>query len=265
MEPLVHECDVIFHLAASVGVKKIIEEPVRTIETNILGSHVIFSLAAKYNKKLLITSTSEVYGKNNKIPFSEDDDSVFGSTTKSRWSYACSKAIDEFLALAYHKKMGLPVIIMRLFNTVGPRQIGRYGMVIPTFISQSLAGREITVYGTGQQSRCFSYVTDVVKAMVDLMQHPRAGGEIFNIGTDEEITINDLAQRVKQKTKSNSTIVHLSYDRAYEPGFEDMERRVPDLTKIKRFTGYRPMYNIDESLDLIIAYMKNNKDGTLSR
>lgn len=262
LEPLVAQCDVIYHLAAAVGVKRIIEEPVETIETNILGTHTILSLAAKYNKKILISSSSEVYGKGNKVPFREDDDFVFGPTIKSRWSYACSKAMDEFLALAYFREKGLPVIIARLFNIIGPRQTGRYGMVVPTFIKQALEGEPITVYGDGKQTRSFAYVTDVIEAMIKLMNHPKCIGEIFNIGNDEEINITELASKVKEKTDSKSPIVYIPYDEAYEVGFEDMLRRAPDICKIKSLIGFEPSTDLNTALELIIQHLSSSRERT---
>src|SRR5260370_11552513 len=219
---LIDRCDVVYHLAAAVGVKLIVESPVNTIETNVHGTEVVLKLANKKKRKVLITSTSEVYGKSTAVPFNEDQDLVLGATTKGRWSYACSKAIDEFLGIAYWHEKKLPVVIVRLFNTVGPRQTGRYGMVIPNFVCQALMNQPITVYGDGNQSRAFGYVGDVVKALADLAQHPAAIGEVFNIGNTEEITMNDLAHLIKQMTSIESEIIHIPYDRAYEKGFEDM-------------------------------------------
>lgn len=259
MEPLIAQCDVVYHLAAAVGVRLIIEEPVETIETNILGSEVVLSLASKYNKRVLLASTSEVYGKSNSVPFREDEDSVMGATTKSRWSYACSKAMDEFLSLAYHKQKGLPVIIVRLFNTVGPRQTGRYGMVIPNFVRQALLHQSLTVFGTGEQSRCFTHVQDVVHALIALIEHPGALGQIFNLGSDQEVTINELAQRVIQLTGSSSTIQHIPYDQAYEEGFEDMLRRVPDVTKLRRLIGFAPQRSLDQILENVIEHFRNGR------
>jgi UDP-glucose 4-epimerase len=251
---LIDRCDIIYHLAAAVGVKLIVESPVRTIETNIHGTEVVLKHANKKKKKVLIASTSEVYGKANSVPFREDHDLVLGPTFKGRWSYACSKAIDEFLALAYWREKNLPVVIVRLFNTVGPRQTGRYGMVIPTFVRQALRGQPITVYGDGCQSRCFGYVGDVVHAMASLADHPDAVGQIYNIGSDQEITINELAQVVQEMTGSHSEIIHIPYDRAYEEGFEDMLRRAPDITKIKALIGFEPTLDIRGILERVIAY-----------
>jgi UDP-glucose 4-epimerase len=241
---LVDRCDVIFHLAAAVGVRLIVETPVNTIETNVHGTEVILKLANKKKKKVLIASTSEVYGKSEAFPFREDHDLVLGPTTKSRWAYACSKAIDEFLALAYYREKKLPVVIVRLFNTVGPRQTGRYGMVVPTFVKQALQYAPITVYGDGTQSRSFTYVGDVVNAMSKLVELPRAEGEVFNIGSGHEITMNDLAKLVREMTQSRSEIVHIPYDRAYGEGFEDTARRVPDISKIRQAIGYEPTLDI---------------------
>jgi UDP-glucose 4-epimerase len=251
---LVDQCDVIFHLAAAVGVKLIVESPVRTIETNVHGTEVVLSLANKKKKKVLITSTSEVYGLSAEVPFREDGSLVMGATTKGRWSYACSKALDEFLALAYWREKKLPTIIARLFNTVGPRQTGQYGMVIPTFVKQALSGRQITVYGDGQQTRCFGYVGDVVDALIKLMEHPDAVGQVFNIGSNEEVTILELAQHVKELAQSESEITFVPYDEAYEEGFEDMPRRVPDITKVNALVGFRPRMSLDGILQSVIAF-----------
>jgi UDP-glucose 4-epimerase len=256
---LVDRVDVVFHLAAAVGVRLIVESPVNTIETNVHGTEMVLKLANKKRKKVLLTSTSEVYGKANAVPFREDGDLVMGPTSKGRWSYACSKAIDEFLGLAYHKEKRLPVVVARLFNTVGPRQTGRYGMVIPSFVKQALAGRPLTVYGDGTQTRCFTYVTDVVGQLVALAEEPRAVGEVWNVGNDhEEVTILDLARRVVARTASKSVIELVPYDRAYEEGFEDMLRRVPDLAKLRALTGYEPKVHLDEVLDRVIAYFTSD-------
>lgn len=256
---LVDQCDVIFHLAAAVGVKLIVESPVRTIETNVRGTEVVLSLANKKKKKVLIASTSEVYGLSSDVPFREDGNLVMGATTKGRWSYACSKAIDEFLALAYWREKKLPTIVVRLFNTVGPRQTGQYGMVIPTFVKQALAGRPITVYGDGKQSRCFGYVGDIVGALIGLMEKDDAVGQVFNIGSNQEITILDLARRVKELTQSSSEIVFVPYDEAYEEGFEDMPRRVPDISKIGDLVGFRPQMNLDGILKTVIDYQSGRR------
>ncbi len=251
---LVDQCDVVFHLAAAVGVKLIVESPVRTIETNVRGTEIVLAVANKKKKKVLIASTSEVYGLSDQVPFREDGNLVMGATVKGRWSYACSKAIDEFLALAYWREKKLPTIVVRLFNTVGPRQTGQYGMVIPTFVRQALAGRPLTVYGDGQQTRCFGYVGDIVGALVKLMDDPGAVGKVFNIGSNEEVSILELAHRVKELTNSDSEIVLVPYDEAYEEGFEDMPRRVPDITKIDAQVGFHPEMTLDGILQKVIAY-----------
>ena len=251
---LIDQCDVVFHLAAAVGVKLIVESPVRTIETNVRGTEVVLAQANKKKKKVLVASTSEVYGLSMEVPFREDGNLVMGATTKGRWSYACSKAIDEFLALAYWREKKLPTIIVRLFNTVGPRQTGQYGMVIPTFVRQALAGRPLTVYGTGEQTRCFGYVGDVVGALVKLMDRDDAVGQVFNIGSDEEVSIMELARRVKELTGSTSEIVTVPYDEAYEEGFEDMPRRVPDISKINALVGFRPTMSLDGILQRVIEH-----------
>jgi UDP-glucose 4-epimerase len=253
---LVDQADVVFHLAAAVGVKLIVEQPVHTIETNVKGTEVVLTAANKKKKLVLIASTSEVYGKNTAVPFSEDADLVLGPTIKHRWAYACSKAIDEFLALAYWKEKKLPVIVVRLFNTVGPRQTGQYGMVIPNFVRQALAGHPITVFGDGTQTRSFTYVGDVVEALVKLVQEPRAIGRVFNVGNGYEISIRDLAERVRTLADSASTIVTVPYDEAYEAGFEDMPRRVPDISRIHELIGYEPKVQLDEILEKVIDYFK---------
>src|SRR5512135_128142 len=250
----VDQCDVVFHLAAAVGVKLIVESPVRTIETNVHGTEVVLAQAAKKKKKVLIASTSEVYGLSDQVPFREDGNLVMGATTKGRWSYACSKAIDEFLALAYWREKRLPTVIVRLFNTVGPRQTGQYGMVIPTFVKQALAGRPITVFGDGSQTRCFAHVADVVGALITLMNHPDAVGQVFNIGSNEEVTIAALAERVKVLAGSRSEIVMVPYEAAYGEGFEDMPRRVPDISKIGALIGFRPERTLEEILESVIAF-----------
>jgi UDP-glucose 4-epimerase len=254
---LVDDSDVIVHLAAAVGVKKIVEEPVHTIETNVHGTEVVLKHANKKKKLVVIASTSEVYGKSTAVPFHEDADLVMGPTPKHRWAYACSKAIDEFLALAYWKERKLPVVIVRFFNTVGPRQTGQYGMVIPNFVRQALAGQPITVFGDGTQSRSFTYVGDVVGALVTLVQEPRAVGQVFNIGNTEEITILDLAHKIRGMTGSSSEIVLIPYDQAYEAGFEDMPRRVPDLRKIHGLIGYEPKVPLDDILARVIESFRD--------
>ena len=254
---LVVGADVVYHLAAAVGVRLILEEPVRTIETNIMGAEMVLRAAAHAGTRVILASTSEIYGKNNRVPLSEDSDRVLGSTTKSRWSYACSKAIDEFLALAYHRQHDLPVVILRYFNTVGPRQTGRYGMVVPRFVRQALDGEPITVYGDGRQSRCFTDVADAVRATITLSQHPQAAGQVFNVGSTQEVTIGELAVRVRQLTDSRSPTVYVPYDKAYQPGFEDLRRRVPDISKAAEFVGYRPEISLDETLRRVIEHLRS--------
>jgi UDP-glucose 4-epimerase len=253
---LIDRADFVFHLAAAVGVKLIVESPVRTIETNVRGTEVVLDLANKKKKPVLIASTSEVYGKAAKVPFAEDDDLVLGATTRGRWSYACSKALDEFLGLAYFHEKKLPVVIARLFNTVGPRQTGRYGMVLPTFVKQALSSRPITVFGDGTQSRCFGYVGDIVPALIQLIQTERAYGEVFNLGSQEEIRIRDLAERVRERLGSSSDIVLIPYDQAYETGFEDMPRRIPDIRKAAELIGFRPRTALPEIIDRVAEYYR---------
>jgi UDP-glucose 4-epimerase len=254
---LVDRCDIIYHLAAAVGVRLIVESPVNTIETNIRGTDIVLSLAAKKRKRVLITSTSEVYGKRESVPFREDDDLVIGATSKGRWSYACSKAIDEFLAIAYWKERQVPTVVARLFNTVGPRQTGRYGMVIPNFVQQALAEKEITVFGDGSQRRCFTHVSDVVDALVGIAEHPRAVGEVYNIGSNQEVTILDLARQIRKLADSQSPITFVPYGKAYEEGFEDMMRRVPDTTKVRDLIGYSPRVHLDGILTSVIDYHRS--------
>jgi UDP-glucose 4-epimerase len=251
---MVGRSDIVFHLAAAVGVKLIVEAPVRTIETNVHGTEVVLKEARRGGQRVIVFSTSEVYGKSTDVPFSESADLVMGPTSKHRWAYACSKALDEFLALAYFKEYRLPVIVVRLFNTVGPRQTGRYGMVIPTFVSQALSGAPITVFGDGTQQRAFTYVGDVVSGLIRLATSTTATGEVFNIGNHEEISMMALAQKVKAMTGSSSPIVLIPYDQAYEAGFEDMPRRVPDLRKIHAAVGYAPSVGLDEILSRVIAH-----------
>ncbi len=250
---LVDSADVIFHLAAAVGVRRIVEFPVRTIETNVKGSELLLELASKKSKRVVITSTSEVYGKATKVPFNETDDLVLGSTYNSRWSYAASKAVDEFLALAYYRERKLPVTVLRLFNTAGPRQTGHYGMVLPTFVRQALADQPVTVFGSGEQSRCFSHVHDIVTGMLACIAQERTAGEIFNLGNTEEITIKELAERVIRLTGSHSTIKYIPYSEAYAEGFEDMERRVPDIRKAKEWFGYQPTRSLNDIIRDVIA------------
>ena len=252
-------CDVVFHLAAAVGVKLIVERPVHTIETNVHGTEVVLTQANKNSQKkklVIVASTSEVYGKSTEIPFKEDADLRLGATWKHRWAYACSKALDEFLALAYWKEKKLPVIVVRLFNTVGPRQTGQYGMVVPNFVKQALAGQPITVFGDGSQSRSFTYVGDVVDALMRLVDEPKAVGEVFNVGNGQEISILGLAEKIKEMTGSQSEIVKVPYDQAYGAGFEDMPRRVPDITKLQKFTGYEPKVQLTEILTRVIAHFQ---------
>ncbi len=254
---LVDESDVVFHLAAAVGVRLIVESPVRTLETNVYGTQLVLDAASKKKKLVVAASTSEIYGKSDKVPYREDADLVLGATTMSRWSYAASKALDEFLALSYWRERKQPVIVMRLFNTVGPRQIGRYGMVLPNFVRQALDGAPITIFGTGKQSRCFCDVRDAIESILRLVANDRAIGEVVNIGSDEEISIEGLAQLVKQRTKSDSPISYTPYDQAYEPGFEDMIRRVPALEKLQKLTGFRPRTPLTEIVDRVIAHFRN--------
>lgn len=256
LQDLIDEVDVVYHLAAAVGVRLILEKPVETIETNIVGTDRVLRCAAKGQKKVLIASTSEVYGKNENTPLKEDDDGVLGPTSKSRWSYACAKAIDEFLGLAYVKSRGLPVAIVRYFNTIGPRQTGRYGMVVPRFVQQALAGRPITVYGDGNQTRSFTDVVDAVGATLAVSRHPAAIGEVFNVGSGHEITINRLAAIVKEMTASRSEIVHVPYAQAYESGFEDPQKRVPDVTKLRTVIGYSAGIELHASLQRVIDFYR---------
>jgi UDP-glucose 4-epimerase len=253
---LIDRSDVVFHLAAAVGVKLIVEQPVHTIETNVHGTEVVLKHANKKKKLVFIASTSEVYGKSADVPFREEADLVLGATMKHRWAYACSKMIDEFLALAYWKEKKLPVVVVRFFNTVGPRQTGQYGMVLPTFVRQALLGHPITVFGDGTQSRSFTYVGDVVEALIALAQEPRAIGQVFNIGNTGEVTIADLAQRVKAMTGSDSPILTIPYDEAYEAGFEDMPRRVPDISKLRDLIGYQPKIALDEMIRRVIEHFR---------
>ena len=261
MDRLVSECDLIVHLAAAVGVELIVRSPVHTIETNVLGTETVLRTARRYRKKTLIASTSEIYGKLNNVPFSEDDDSLIGATTHHRWAYATSKALDEFLALAYHKEMDLPVVVFRLFNTIGPRQRGRYGMVVPRFARQALSGADITVYGDGQQSRCFCDVRDVVPAIMELAVEPQAEGRVFNVGAQVEIAILDLAHKVKEMTGSQSAIILVPYEQATEQGFEDMHRRVPDIGRIHKLLGWEPRIPLERSIADIILQLKQEGPG----
>ena len=256
---LVDNADIVVHLAAAVGVKLIVESPVRTIEVNVHGTEVVLNAAAKKGRRVIVASTSEVYGKSQQIPFREDQDLVLGPSTKGRWSYAASKLIDEFLALAYWKERKLPTTVVRFFNTVGPRQTGRYGMVIPTFVRQALSGQPITVFGSGEQSRCFCHVTDIVRGVQALAAEDKSVGEVFNLGGTEEIPISGLAERVKKLANADSPIRRISYDEAYEQGFEDMMRRVPDITKAKRLIGFEPTRTLDEIIGDVIAFERQHE------
>jgi UDP-glucose 4-epimerase len=247
-------CDVVVHLAAAVGVKLIIEEPLKSIHTNIAGTEIVLELANKFRKKIFLASTSEVYGRNSKVPLKEDDARIYGSTAVARWSYAATKAMDEFLALAYYRNKQLPVIVARFFNTVGPRQTGRYGMVIPRFVGQALRNEPLTIYGDGNQTRSFTYVSDVVQGVMDLIDEPKAVGEIFNVGGAEEVSINELANRITRLTQSSSGLTHIPYEDAYQEGFEDMERRVPDISKIKVLIGYQNRHDLNAILEKVVDY-----------
>ena len=251
---LVDRADLVFHLAAAVGVRLIVEQPVRTIETNIKATELILELCARKRKPALLVSTSEVYGKSERVKFNEEDDLILGATSRSRWCYAASKIIDEFLAKAYYKEKGLPTVVLRIFNTIGPRQTGQYGMVVPRFVRQALSDKPLTVYGDGKQQRSFTWVGDVVGAMIKLIQHPRAYGEVFNVGHTKEISILELAKMVKEMTHSSAEIVFVPYDQAYEEGFEDMRRRLPDLTKVESVIGYEPSMDLRELLSNIIVH-----------
>ncbi len=257
MDRLISECDIIYHLAAAVGVELIVCDPVRVIETNIKGSEAVLRIGARYRKKVVLASSSEVYGKSEAIPFEEEADRVLGPTTHSRWSYACSKAMDEFLALAYWKQRELPVVITRFFNTVGPRQTGRYGMVVPRFVQRALANQPLAVHGDGQQTRCFCHVADVVRAVTALAQAPEAVGEVVNVGSTEEVTIETLARRVIALAGSKSEIEYIPYAQAYEAGFEDMRRRVPSIAKVGRLIGWSPRASLDDILRDVIAYERS--------
>jgi len=261
---LTEKADIVFHLAAAVGVKYVVEDPLRAILTNIRGAEVVLEQASRFRKKAVVFSTSEVYGKGNGYPLRESDDRVLGPTEVTRWNYATSKAVDEYLAFAYWQQKGLPVVIVRCFNTCGPRQVGDYGMVIPRFINEALSGEPILVHGDGSQSRCFSYVGDVVRGVLMLASHPGAVGGVFNIGTDEEVTIKELAERVKQLTGSSSPIKFVPYEKVYGGHFEDLKRRVPDLTKIGNLVGYRPQVSLDELLRETIEYCRAERSKAAS-
>jgi UDP-glucose 4-epimerase len=265
MMELVDRADMVFHLAAAVGVRLIVEQPVRTIETNIKATELILELSARKGKPVLLISTSEVYGKSERAKFNEEDDLILGATSKARWCYAASKIIDEFLAKAYFKEKKLPTVVVRIFNTIGPRQTGQYGMVVPRFVRQALAGKPITVYGDGTQQRSFTWVGDVVGALITLIQHRRAFGEVFNIGHTKEISISQLAVMVKQLTRSRSDIAFVPYDQAYEAGFEDMHRRLPDISKIQQLIGYQPSLDLPDMLKRIIAHERERLAVTALR
>jgi UDP-glucose 4-epimerase len=258
---LIDQADVVFHLAASVGVFQIVESPVRTIENNIRGTEIVLFNAAKKKKLTIVASTSEVYGKSQKVPFSEEDDCVIGPSSKGRWSYAASKLVDEFLALSYYKERKVPTIVVRFFNTVGPRQTGRYGMVIPRFVQQAMDGGPITVFGDGNQSRCFGWVGDIVGALLRLSREPKAYGQVFNIGNDREITISALARLIRDRIDPGVKIETIPYEKAYEAGFEDMLRRVPDLSKIKAIIGYKPTLAVDQIVDKVIEFERARRAG----
>jgi nucleoside-diphosphate-sugar epimerase len=257
LDRLASQADIVVHLAAAVGVKLIVEDPVRTIETNVIGTEAVLKAALRYGCRVLLASTSEVYGKGSRIPFREHDDVLLGATVHSRWAYAASKMVDEFLGLAYFREYELPVVVLRLFNTVGPRQTGRYGMVIPRLVGQALRGEPLTVFGDGSQRRCFCDVHDAVRAMVDLSKHPDAGGKVFNVGGTEEISIKELAGRVLRVTASASPITLVPYDQAYAPGFEDMARRVPDISRVGGLTGWMPTITLDETLASVRDYFQS--------
>jgi UDP-glucose 4-epimerase len=256
LEPLIKKCDRIYHLAAAVGVKYIIDNPLLSLKTNISGTENVLEFANRYKKKVLVASTSEIYGKSDAIPFKEDADRLLGATSISRWSYSCAKAVDEFLSLAYYREKKLPVVIVRCFNTVGPRQTGQYGMVIPKFVKAALLNHPITIFGDGKQSRCFGDVCDVTDGMIKLMNDPKCEGEIFNIGNDDPISIGDLAKKIKKMTASKSKIEYVKYEDAFEEGFEDMQHRKPDLTKINEYIGYKPKHNLDKILEKIIQHFE---------
>jgi len=256
MNRLIKGCDRIYHLAAAVGVKLIMEKPLETIETNVKGTEAVLRIANKYKKKVLITSTSEIYGNHVQHKLSEDNNRVMGSVKKWRWAYASSKTIDEFLAFAYYVEKKLPVVLVRLFNTVGPRQTSAYGMVMPNFVQSALLGKPILVYGDGKQTRSFGHVRDAVRAMIGLMEHPKAVGDVFNVGGEEEISINNLAKKIKKRVNGGSKIVHIPYEKAYGKGFEDMRRRIPDTSKVKRLIGYKPTINLDGIIEQVVDYFK---------
>ena len=256
VDKLVERCDVVYHLAAAVGVDLVVKKPLESLVTNIKGSEIVLDMAHRYHKKILITSTSEIYGKTTNGPLKEDDDRILGSPLKVRWGYSTAKAVDEMLAYIYWKEKKVPTVIVRLFNTVGPRQTGAYGMVIPRFVGQALKNEDMTVYGTGKQSRCFLHVKDVIKTLIKLMNNKEAVGQVFNIGSQEEITIENLAKKVIEITKSKSKLVYIPYEKAYEEGFEDMQRRVPDTTKVKNLTGFKPTIDLEGTIKSVVEYYK---------
>lgn len=256
MDKLIKKCDHVYHLAAAVGVKLIMDRPIETIETNVLGSEIVLKIANKYKKKVLIASTSEIYGNHMEHSLKEDDNRILGPIKKRRWAYACSKSLDEFLAQAYFIEKKLPIVIARFFNTVGPRQTGAYGMVIPNFVESALLGKPITIYGDGKQTRSFTHVSDVVKASIALMQALQAEGDVFNIGSEEEVSIEELAKKIKKAANSESEIIHIPYEKAYGAGFEDMRRRVPNISKIKKMIGYKPTFKLDDIIKDVIEYFK---------
>ena len=256
VDKLVERCDVVYHLAAAVGVDLVVKKPLESLVTNIKGSEIVLNMVHRYHKKILITSTSEIYGKNTNGPLKEDDDRILGSPLKVRWGYSTAKAVDEMLAYIYWKEKKVPAIIVRLFNTVGPRQTGAYGMVIPRFVGQALNNEDITVYGTGKQSRCFLHVEDVIKTLIKLMNNKDAVGQVFNIGSQEEITIENLAKKVIEITKSKSKIIYIPYDKAYEEGFEDMQRRVPDTTRVKNLVGFKPTIDLEGTIKSVVEYYR---------
>ncbi|MDP2904829.1 MAG: GDP-mannose 4,6-dehydratase [Candidatus Omnitrophota bacterium] len=263
LDKFVEQADVVYHLAAAVGVELIVKKPLESLTTNIRGSELVLEMAHRYHRKVLITSTSEIYGKNTSGLLKETDDRILGSPLKTRWGYSTAKAVDEMLAYVYWKEKGLPSVIVRLFNTVGPRQTGVYGMVMPRFVGQALKKEPLTIYGTGKQTRCFTHVKDVVGALVKLIQTPEAVGQVFNIGSQDEISMEGLAKKIIELTKSSSTTKYIPYEKAYEEGFEDMQRRVPDTTKIRNLTGFKPTYTLPEIIKDIIGYLKNkNRDGS---
>ena len=257
VDKLVERCDVVYHLAAAVGVDLVVKKPLESLVTNIKGSEIVLDMVHRYHKKILITSTSEIYGKNTNGPLKEDDDRILGSPLKVRWGYSTAKAVDEMLAYIYWKEKKVPTIIVRLFNTVGPRQTGAYGMVIPRFVNQALKNEDMTVYGTGKQSRCFLHVKDVIKTLIKLMNNKDAVGQVFNIGSQEEISIENLAKKIIEITKSKSKLVYISYEKAYEEGFEDMQRRVPDTTKVKNLAGFKPTIDLDGIIKSVVEYYKS--------